>query len=542
MCYKRFGMSGDGLYEQVMASASRETLPAVRVKASAGVVPWRRDSHGELEVFWVERSPELPFMGGFYAFPGGGRSRTDATLEVAGRPQGTDEGPEDGAMPRAVLDGITLEPLLAAGITGCVVRETFEETGLLLDAGRHRDDLADWRDRLLRGEISFNEAVDAAKWRLDVSRLVYAGRWLTPPLGPIRFDNRFFLLEWPVSEPVQPEVCGSELVAGEWIRPDEALARWRRGDVVTAPPILHILKVLSESGPTSGLDRLRSPTEMSLGPHMRIEFRPGVLLFPLPTPTLLPASHTNTFVLGTRESVVVDPGSPYPAQNEGLIAALRDLESAGREVTQVWLTHHHPDHIGGVEAVRRAFGVPVCAHPLTAGHLAAGGIGVDRELRDGQRIVLAGESPFPVRVIHTPGHARGHLAFLDETFGSLLGGDLTAGFGTIVIDPPEGNLDDYLASLHKVKALGARTLFPSHGPPTVAVIEKLDEYIRHRLWREEKVRDGWQRGLRDEGLLEAIYEDTPPMARPLARRQLLAHLERLNRLGEIALEWRGCGY
>ncbi len=318
-------MSGDGLYEQVMASASQETLPTVRVRASAGVVPWRRDGHGELEVFWVERSPDLPFMGGFHAFPGGGRAGADTSLEVAGLPQGSDEAPEDGAMPEAVLDGIDLEPLLAAGIAGCVVRETFEETGLLLGSGGQRNDLPGWRNRLLRKEVSFNQAVEYAKWRLDVSRLVYAGRWLTPPLGPIRFDNRFFLLEWAVDEPVQPEVCGSELVAGEWIRPKEALARWRRGDVVTAPPILHILTVLSESGPISGLDRLRSPLETNLGPHRRIEFRPGVLLFPLPTRTLPPANHTNTFVLGTGELVVVDPGSPYPEQNEGLIAALRDL-------------------------------------------------------------------------------------------------------------------------------------------------------------------------------------------------------------------------
>jgi glyoxylase-like metal-dependent hydrolase (beta-lactamase superfamily II)/8-oxo-dGTP pyrophosphatase MutT (NUDIX family) len=437
-------------------------------------------------------------------------------------------------MPEAVLDGIDLEPLLAAGIAGCVVRETFEETGLLLGSGGQRNDLPGWRNRLLRKEVSFNQAVEYAKWRLDVSRLVYAGRWLTPPLGPIRFDNRFFLLEWAVDEPVQPEVCGSELVAGEWIRPKEALARWRRGDVVTAPPILHILTVLSESGPISGLDRLRSPLETNLGPHRRIEFRPGVLLFPLPTRTLPPANHTNTFVLGTGELVVVDPGSPYPEQNEGLIAALRDLESTGHAVTGVWLTHHHPDHVGGVGAVSRAFGVPIFAHTLTAERLAVHGIRVDEELHDGQRIVLAGEPRFPVRVIHTPGHARGHLAFLDETFGSLLGGDLTAGFGTIVIDPPEGNLDDYLASLRKVRALGARTLFPSHGPPTVAVTEKMDEYIRHRLWREERVLECWRRGLRHEDLFEAVYADTPSIAWPLARRQLLAHLERLDRRGEIA--------
>jgi glyoxylase-like metal-dependent hydrolase (beta-lactamase superfamily II) len=186
-----------------------------------------------------------------------------------------------------------------------------------------------------------------------------------------------------------------------------------------------------------------------------------------------------------------------------------------------------------VEALRRALDLPVLAHAETAERVAPYGISIDRELVDGERIVLGGEPPFPVRVVHTPGHARGHLAFLDETYGSLLGGDLTAGLGTIVIDPPEGNLDDYLESLGRARALGARTLFPAHGPPTVAVDGKFKEYLSHRQWREQKVLEAWQQGLRGEGLLDVVYDDAPPMARPLAERQLLAHLERLDRLGTI---------
>ena len=60
--------------------------------------------------------------------------------------------------------------------------------------------------------------------------MVYAGRWLTPPFGPVRFDNRFFLVEWPRGAAVQPEVVPGELAEGEWLEPGEAVERWRRGD------------------------------------------------------------------------------------------------------------------------------------------------------------------------------------------------------------------------------------------------------------------------------------------------------------------------
>ena len=124
--------------------------------------------------------------------------------------------------------------------------------------------------------------------------------------------------------------------------------------------------------------------------------------------------------------------------------------------------------------------------------------------------------------------------FLEESGGSLLAGDLVAGIGTIVIDPPEGDMTRYLASLDRAAALSPTTLFPAHGPTILEAGAKLAEYSRHRAWREERIAAAWGEGVRDtEALLDRVYDDIEPIARPLAARQLAAHLDRLRELGRI---------
>jgi glyoxylase-like metal-dependent hydrolase (beta-lactamase superfamily II) len=131
--------------------------------------------------------------------------------------------------------------------------------------------------------------------------------------------------------------------------------------------------------------------------------------------------------------------------------------------------------------------------------------------------------------MHTPGHARGHISVLEEVSGSLIAGDMIAGAGFIVIDPPEGNMTDYLDSLRRLRDLPASAIFPSHGGPTAGVRQRIDDYLAHRLDRELKVLEAVAReeGRTAQEMLSEIYADVDSSLHPLALRSLLAHLEKL---------------
>ena len=89
--------------------------------------------------------------------------------------------------------------------------------------------------------------------------------------------------------------------------------------------------------------------------------------------------------------------------------------------------------------------------------------------------------------MHTPGHARGHLCFHEERTGTLISGDNIVGLGSVLIDPPEGNMRDYLQSLERMRALpNLSVIFGGHGPAIANPYAKIDEYISHRLEREQK--------------------------------------------------------
>ena len=482
-------------------------------KDAAAVILLRQDTDPQNpEVFWVKRSDQLAFLGGYHAFPGGQIDPGDAEVDVRHAP-----------------DAVT-----ASMISGAA-RELFEELGVLVTRGGEtltKGQRASLLDDLESGRMSWPALLRHYELYLDANDFTYVGRWVTPPFNARRFDTWFFVVNCPARQ--EPYLTAGELQDGEWITARDAYERWLRDQVVAVPPTLHALRTLAAGVDPRLVDRFLSISHAHGEPARRITFRPSYICFPVRTPTRPPATHTCCYLIHTSsELLIVDPGSPYEDEQQALAECVDEMIAEGRRVHAIIVTHLHPDHIGGVNALKAHLDgeVPVAAHPQTAAALTD--VHVDELIEDGDVITLTGEPPIKLQALHTPGHARGHLCFYDGDRGALLTGDNIVGVGSVLIDPPEGNMRDYLNSLERMRALpNLSVLFGGHGPAVAAPYRKIDEYISHRLERERNILQAVREGATDpKQIVAKVYTDVSPKAYAMAERAVLAHLEKLREDG-----------
>lgn len=246
----------------------------------------------------------------------------------------------------------------------------------------------------------------------------------------------------------------------------------------------------------------------------------GIVRLLAPNAGMMTGPGTNTYLIGTAEIAVLDPG---PASGKHTDAI---QQCATGPIRWILVTHTHPDHSPGASKLAAATGAELLGQPPPPGRVQDKTFKPDRILHDGD-VLETGE--FLLRAVHTPGHASNHLCYRHEESRWLFTGDHIMSGSTVVIDPPDGNMTHYLESLERLKSLDLAALAPGHGPIIENPDELIDWLIDHRMKREAKVVASLKSHpeLTVTELTPFVYDEVDKKLHHLAERSLLAHLLKL---------------
>jgi 8-oxo-dGTP pyrophosphatase MutT (NUDIX family) len=215
--------------------------------ASTVVLVWPRDD-GSFEVLLTRRPPEMRFLGGFYVFPGGTVHKDDCSAKMLARCRGLSESDAQKIL------GNRHDPELAIGHWVAVVRELFEEVGILLcesesggpidvrdEKTRKRFEIK--RQAVVREALKFAEFLETEGLYCDLSHMSYFFHRVTPEFYPMRFDTRFYLALLPAYQ--TPLARSEEVTHSLWIKPGEVLSQ-AGPEFPVLPPTTTVLEDLAE--------------------------------------------------------------------------------------------------------------------------------------------------------------------------------------------------------------------------------------------------------------------------------------------------------
>jgi glyoxylase-like metal-dependent hydrolase (beta-lactamase superfamily II) len=251
---------------------------------------------------------------------------------------------------------------------------------------------------------------------------------------------------------------------------------------------------------------------------------PGIVRITAPNPGVMTGPGTNSYVIGNRELVVIDPGPDI----ESHVDALR--EAVGDRLKWILCTHTHLDHSPAAGALAEATGARIAGRAAPQDGRQDAAFAPARLLADGDTVKVADVT---LRAVHTPGHASNHLCYLLEQQKILFTGDHVMQGSTVVISPPDGDMQAYFASLERLLTLDLAAFAPGHGRIIEKPHDEARRLIAHRLKREQKVADALARkspATIDE-LVPLAYDDVSERLYPVARRSLHGHLIKLAREG-----------
>ena len=537
----------------------------VEAKPAATVLLLRDGPQG-LEVLMTRRSLKASFAPGAYVFPGGGVDALDAQSHVQARR-------------RAGQSDAHLTESIAA------IRESFEELGILM-ARRADGSPVDASDiAQLDRKAPFLAQCQARGLMLSADEVFVLAHWTTDRDLPRRFEVPFLVARMPEGQtPVADE---SEQFDPVWVSPADALARHKAGDFFIIFPTIRTLERLQAwatvqdvlgacaaseeplwtSCPRgawlAGREVRYMETDAPFG-ELALVCPDGQLLHHLDweheaprqllknvarltcgNPSFMTGPGTNSYIVGDAQTgfLVIDPGPEDAAHQDRLWRA------CGGDIRAIICTHSHADHSPGARPLQALcmergapHGVPAIyglkslptARPNS--HFTP-----DKTLSHSERITLTHEGPqgtttHTLLAVHTPGHAANHVCLALIEDGLLFSGDHILNGSTTVIDPPDGNMTHYLESLDALSEVCAEHhvefILPAHGYVLGNAPAQIAHLKAHRLKREAKIMGVMQahpEGTIDDWLALA-YDDVPERVWPVAKRSLLAHLERLQNL------------
>jgi glyoxylase-like metal-dependent hydrolase (beta-lactamase superfamily II) len=258
-----------------------------------------------------------------------------------------------------------------------------------------------------------------------------------------------------------------------------------------------------------------------------------------PNPGMMTGPGTNTYLIGNRRIAVIDPGPCNPQHIDVICAAVHSLQG---QIQWILCTHTHMDHSPGAALLKAE-----CPDAQVLAMPAPGqGYGQDDSFQldlvwQHHNVLMTDE--FSLLAIHTPGHASNHLCYLVQEEGLLCTGDHIMNGSTVVIAPPDGNMQHYLDSLNLLKNYPIKRILPGHGDVLDNPLEVIEGTLQHRLMRERKVleRLAQLQPCDITTLTGSVYDEVPVFLHPMARLSLLAHLQKLHAEGRVTVlndEWR----
>ncbi|MDM0024666.1 MBL fold metallo-hydrolase [Variovorax saccharolyticus] len=546
--------------------SQREPAP---VRAAATVLLLRDTPEG-IEVLMTRRSASASFAPGAYVFPGGRIDEGDTTARAI-------------ATRRRTQSRVQLTQAIAA------VRESFEELGVLL--AHHADgrpvsaeEVAAMDRSTASTTVAFADQCAQRGLQLSTDRIFTFAHWITDRDLPKRFDVPFLVAKMPEGQ--TPTADETEQFEPCWVRPADALQRHAAGSffmifptvrtlerMVAYPTVDAVLDACAHraagegplwtscprAGWLAGKEARYMEHESPFG-ELAMVSPDGQIVHPLdwqsehavpllknvqrltaPNPSAMTGPGTNSYIVGDADSgyIVIDPG-PNDFDHIG-----RLWRATQGDIRMIVCTHSHADHSPGALPLQKLCKTqpPILGLASAPTARSTARFTPDRVLQDGERLVLTapaisdtGETRVPahtLRAIHTPGHAANHLCLLLEEDGLLFSGDHILNGSTTVVDPPDGNMDAYLASLDKLDAAcakgGVGFILPAHGYVIGEARAAIAQLKAHRLKREAKI-EAVMRQLPNgtpEEWLPLAYDDVPERMWPVAARSLAAHVERI---------------